>query len=270
MIFNDNILDFISENFYVEDFFDKKFLTKLREYFVKEINLGDRVKTIEKGSPLSLSNTFVYFSDKKLIKYYIFNIKHTFKCFCKDYEIDFDDAWNFYFYQMILHEFTHPYQDLIRKELSHDNSSLLNTLRHSDRVVEGDYRIRKKYMVPLFIRKKIGEHIYNAIYSYIPDERHAQAVSYDTMLKIYSRMFPDKESELLVFSNMFADEMYLGYEDIEEGSCSLREFYKYIKREDIFNDLDFSSYNSHERYLYGMPLSLEELVNEEKRLGIRK
>ena len=46
MVFNDNILDFVSENYYRERLFSPKFLNSFREVLVRELGLKDELKKI--------------------------------------------------------------------------------------------------------------------------------------------------------------------------------------------------------------------------------
>ena len=129
--------------------------------------------------------------------------------------------------------------------------------------------MKGKYILPQIVRWRLASYLYTHYYDYFPEEREAQGISFDTMVKFYEKSFPLKQEILNLLKHIFADEMFIGYEYITRGSSSVKRFYKIINRIDIFNSFDFSSYSSYERYLYGMPLSLEEFISIETELGVK-
>lgn len=255
--------NFILNNFDIKNLNNKKFLTQLRNVLTKETGT---TKLVKKIIPMDLSiekTSTIYDYGEKIIAYDInLIIKYLRSLKRKRIISDFNNIKIVTeFYQNILHENGHAFQDLLCFD-EKDRTPFVESLRDSIKFHDGYFDLNPSISLSNKSRIKAYK-IYKTYHNLFPGERHADMISYDFILKICLNMFPDDIDLITEIKYVYSRILRYGYSN---DTCPLKEFYKLFKHEEIYNSYDFSSYNRHERIIYGMSLTKAELREENMRI----
>ena len=151
-----------------------------------------------------------------------------------------------------------------------------------------------RHLINDCLYKKILEvkqdNLYLKIYDKIPSERIANIRSYKETFEIFNNYpnFKEKHLETLKYINeIYRDQYYLGYDNYNKKckyyNGSLLDYLKIIKMTELLDDFDFYSpepkiflkkcskeFDIEERMLYGLPVTLEETDELDKKLILTK
>lgn len=263
--FNACTNQFILENVKRTELLDKAFLEKLKVILVQELNVQDFIKRIV---PTTLSSDIaIYdFSQKTVfvdINQVIFDLLRLME---KGYlrRIS-DESTSFKFFQAIIHEFLHAYQDLLCLSFR-DMQVFLEILRDSILIHDG-YNL-SSFKAPSVAARINGDRIYKKYHDLFPGERHADLTSYDILILIFESIPSLKGEDVDGFKEIFYELSSKYYRFGNKNSYPIERFYKMANSLERLKLYDFSSYSVHERFIGGMPLSKKEL-NKEKSLILR-
>lgn len=137
--------------------------------------------------------------------------------------------------------------------------------------------------------RKINE-LYLKIYDKIPAERIANIRSYKEVLEAiynYPNFKENYNKELKYINELYKDQYYLGYDNYKKQdkyyTGPLLDYLKFIKMPDLLDDFDFycedikrfiekssKEFTIEERMLYGLPITLEETNELDKKLILTK
>lgn len=262
MKFPPKIIKFIENNFDIRKIEDEQFLRTFKNLITSELNLNSYLREIS-FRDLSKYKAVAYYSQES--KQIVMN-PNGIKKELELLSIDINPRTIAYqIFIALLHEITH-----INQIHEFETSKTFNTyelcLAHSQLVRLGYIHLNLKAK-PKTSDKLEGRRLYLENGILFPIEREAEITAWEFMLPIYEKLMIDNIREI---EQLRASYSSLIFEDYEETS-PLEKFYTLIDRHDIFEKLDFKSYNTHERCLYGMPLTAEEYFEElEKSLTITK
>lgn len=260
-MFTNNIIELIENNFYLEVLSNKNFLEKLRDVVIKELSLKGYLTKIttanlSKYNAVALLGETEIYLDKNMV---IENLKLL--------EISSSPRTITYeYYASILHEIIHVIRQRDfekRKDLRTHNKCII----HSELVRKGNISLSPNN--PPSIKDKLAaKKLYEKSGILFPIEREAEIISRQTALEIFDKVYEEYLKEREELRELYSD-VLLNYYDLP--TCPLEAFYKLIKREDIFKSLSFDGYSTHEKCIYGMPLTEEEYISEiEKSLKLTK
>lgn len=137
--------------------------------------------------------------------------------------------------------------------------------------------------------RKIDE-LYLKIYDKIPAERFANIRSYKEVLESiynYPNFKENYNKELKYINELYKDQYYLGYDNYKKQdkyyTGPLLDYLKFIKMPDLLDDFGFycedikvflnkssKEFSIEERMLYGLPVTLEETDELDKKLILTK
>jgi len=256
------IIEFIENNFLMQELENEKFLNAFKDTITTELDLKHYLKEIIIRDLSKYKAVAYYSQESKQIVMDPNGVK-------KELEllgIDINPRTIAYqIFIALLHEITH-----INQIHEFETSKTLDTyelcLSHSELVRLGYIHLNLKAK-PKISDKLEGRKLYKENGLLFPTEREAEITAWEFMLSIYEKLMIDNIREIEQLRESYSE---LLFEDYEE-TCPLEKFYALIDRHDIFEKFDFSGYNTHERCLYGMPLTDEEYFEElEKSLTITK
>lgn len=254
--FGPDLEEFIKVNFDRKNIFDNGFLKEMREVSLKDRKFS-YIEQIESKFVLlrGLDTCAVY--DEQRIKIYKINKMLQYLFIMKIFNMRYNkDGFKIFVYAGILHEIMHSYHlDMFINDKSQDT---LNTIiKHSMMVCNGDIELSGKKVS--YSDEVKADQLYKKYYSFFPEEIHAFMTSLYFMLNVYTNLKPQNVNVIydfyayLILSNVetyiFKDKIY----------SPINRFYKIINRLDIFYKLDFDKYDLREKFVYGMPLTREEL-----------
>lgn len=254
--FGRDLEEFIRTNFYRNNVLDNGFLREMREIAIKKRNdsyLDDiRSKLILVNKPFT-GATYI----NKIITIYKFNSFIGFLDSFYKYNISFkNDAFQIQLYVSILHEIMHSFQlDVFINNKSDETKYVI--IRNAMSVHYGN--------ISLSCKGKMGEELlkgyefYDKNYSFLMDERQAELSALYFMLDIYNRFHLRDIDVLFDFHLFLILSNIREYIFKERINAPLRQFYKLINRMDLFNRLNFDKYSLRDKFIYGMPLTREEL-----------
>lgn len=260
-MFTNKVIELIEDNFYIKALKNKSYLEKLKDVIKKELNLETYLTNITTAdlskykAVAMLEGTSIYLDENAIIEY------------LKNFEINISPRTITYeYYASILHEIIHIIQQKYlqkRKELkTHEICRL-----HSELVIQGNISLNPNNS-PSIQEKIQAQTLYKKEGILFPTEIEAEIISRQITLEIFDKVYEEYLKEKEELREFYC---YLLLEIYDLPSCPLEEFYKLIKREDIFKALNFSEYNIQERCIYGMPITEEEYdtqIEETLKLGI--
>ena len=250
--------DFIKENFYRRNLFDKKFLEELRNVALSQSPYSSINKIESKLICLeSLNTSAIYYPEDKAIEIYRFNLKFIFLSSFLRREILFHkDLYRMFIFVGLLHEIMHFFQE---EMCFNDNRDLphLQIIRDSISASNGDISLSGKKISEKNIGK--AKNLYYKHYHYFPEERHADLSSFYFIYNIYKDLNPSNLDLLYCFNSYFIFYTLEEYYFKHMLTSPLKQFYRCLNRIDLFNKFDFDKYNLIDKYIFGMPLKIDEL-----------
>lgn len=171
----------------------------------------------------------------------------------------------FKFFQAIIHEFVHSYQDLLCINFL-ERHAFLEALRDSVLVHDG-YNLTT-FKSPSVSDRINGDRLYRRNHDLFPGERHADLTSFSFLMPVFEEFFSSRDADLNGFKYFFYKLSSKYYRFGSDYTYPLETFYRIINAVERLESYDFSIYDLHERFIGGMPLSKREF-NREKSLILR-
>ncbi len=259
MVFSKEFSSFILENFKREDYSDKVYLEEFRKLLVVFNEMDFLVQDIICGD-LKESDVLAIYYNKSIV--FDVNKINDYVKDLKSYGIissEFNNFLSFIIPQILIHEVSHAYQDLVT---INGKDLWSKILRDSARIYSGDLRL--KTCMPSVEDRLLGEKLYNMYHYLFPGEREAEMISFDFMRKLYGKAFLDDIIGIMDLESIYHNIFIQGYAFYNNGevTCPLREFYSVSGNIDVYNTFDFSEYDVSTREIYGMPLTRKEFDSE--------
>lgn len=254
MIFTPKIIEFIENNFDMKLIENKNFLESFKDVITRELDLKYYLREIIIGDLSKYKAVAAYTQERKQMVIDSNGVKKELELL----NIDMNSRTIAYqIFISLLHETTHINQ-IHKFETLKSLSTYEKCLVHSELVRLGYKHLDLKAKVKNSDRLE-GRRLCTKNGLLFPTEREAEIGAWEVMIPIYESLRQENIREIEQLRNAYSD---LLFEDYDINNCPLEKFYNLIDRQDIFNTLDFSKYNVHERCLYGMPLTGSEYFEE--------
>jgi len=248
--------EFLKENFDKRSVLDREFLEDLRQ--VSMIGRSNSyIDSIECrfGSFKDINTCAIYIEEK--IRVFIFNKFLQYLKYIRKYKVSLSlDVLKLFNYVGIFHEIMHSYQlDVLLNDNSDD--TLCTIIKHSLTVSGGDISLSGKKVFSYDVKKALE--LYQKIYFLFPEERQSQLSSLYFMFDVYRGINPKNFKALY---DIYKVLIYYGIREYifkDKVSCPLLRFYSIIDKTNLFYKLRLSEYSLKVKFMYGMPLTREEL-----------
>lgn len=262
-MYNDEVRNFILNNFNKKNLKNRKFLAAFKDVLVRETGTEGFVTEIIPADLSKEKTSALYNYYYNVVCFDLAAIIRHLKSLKKIGIITevSDRVIVSEFYQAILHEFAHPYQDLISLD-KNNHSPFAKVLRDSILVHAGYFELNCSASLSKKSRIR-AYNFYNNYHNLFPGERHADMVSYEMIFSICKELFPSDINLVNGIKYVYSRALKYGY---SKDVCPLREFYKLIRHEDVYKSYDFSIYGVHERAIYGAELTSGELHKENMKI----
>lgn len=253
MTFTPKIIEFIENNFDTKLIENKNFLEAFKNVVTSELDLKCYLREIILTDLSKYKAVAAYYKESKIMYVDPNGVIKELELLNLDIN---SRTIIFQFFIALIHETSHVNQ-IYKFEKSKSFSTYEICLAHSELVKSGN--IHLDLGANIRMDKTKGKRLYLENDRLFPIEREAEIGAWEVMLPIYERLRQENIREIEQLRNAYSD---LLFEDYDLNNCPLEKFYNLIDRHDIFNTLDFSKYNVHERCLCGMPLTGAEYSEE--------